>query len=502
MSMCDARGRVGWWVLVVGALAGAAPGRAIAEVRLPAIIGSGMVLQQESDVPLWGWAAPGTAIRVQADWLSEPATTTATAAGEWSVRLRTPKAGGPYKLTIDGDNTVTLEDVLIGEVWICSGQSNMEWSVGLVYGPGVENYADVIRAANHPDIRLFDVENAVAVKPARDCNGKWQRCTPETLPPFSAIGFFFGRRLHEELHVPIGLIGSNWSGTPAEAWTSEATMSGVPKLAAHYADDLALVAKERAHSRRRVGLAGTQLPPRPPLAAIGPNTATTLYNGMIAPLVPFGIRGVIWYQGESNRNAARLYRILFPAMISDWRRSWAQGDFPFYYVQIAPFAYGGDVGESAEVREAQRLTLAVPNTGMVVTLDIGNPRDIHPGHKDEVGRRLALCALAKTYGQEGLVCSGPLYRSMDIEDNRIRLHFDNIGAGLVSRDGKPLTCFTIAGAERHWVPAVAEIDGGDVLVSSEQVSHPVAVRFAWGTADEPNLSNREGLPASSFSTDD
>ncbi len=329
-------------------------GVAAADVRLPAIIGSGMVLQRGMDVPLWGWADAGERVRIRADWLPDELTITAASDGMWRVRLRTPDAGGPFKITIAASNTITLGNVLIGEVWICAGQSNMEWSVAPVFGPGVESYADVLKAADYPSIRLFDAKNTVAAAPATDCVGAWTLCSPETVAPFSAVGYFFGRELHKELQVPIGLIGSNWAGTPAEVWMSERALREVPALAARFADSLAQVQQVRDAA----GRAQSESAP-----SIGPHTPTALYNGMIAPLVPFGIRGVIWYQGESNRLEARLYRTLFPALIADWRRSWDQGDFPFYYVQIAPYNYAGDKGQTAELREAQLLALATPHTG-------------------------------------------------------------------------------------------------------------------------------------------
>jgi sialate O-acetylesterase len=246
----------------------------------------------------------------------------------------------------------------------------------------------------------------------------------------------------------------------------------------------------------------TGLPRRPPELTIHSGTPTALYNGMISPLIPFGIRGAIWYQGESNRDEALLYHQLFPAMIADWRHRWGEGDFPFYYVQIAPYGYNNDRGEAAELREAQMLTLATPNTGMAVTMDIGDPTNIHPQHKDEVGRRLALWALAKIYGKKDLACSGPIYKSMAVDGKQIRITFDFAAGGLVARGGGALTHFVIAGADRKFVPAKAVIESDKVVVSSEAVPAPVAVRYAWGAADMPNLANAEGLPASSFRTDD
>jgi alpha-L-fucosidase len=475
----SSRGRGTLLVVAVGILACSL---SVADVRLPAIIGSNMVLQRETEVPLWGWADAGEHVHVKAPWLPDELTTTAGQDGSWRVRVRTPAAGGPFTLTIAGRNTLTLENVLIGEVWLCSGQSNMQWSVGPVFGPGVDHCADVLKAADQPNIRLFNVKNVTAAAPAADCVGTWTACTPETAASFSAVGYFFGCNLHDELKVPIGLIDSSWGGTPAEAWTSATTIRAIPELAARYGQAL-----ENARNT-----AGT-LPPHAPAA---------LYNGMIAPLVSFGIRGVIWYQGEANRSDAKLYRTLFPALIADWRQNWGQGDFPFYYVQIAPFQYHNDHGETADVREAQLRALVTPNTGMVVTMDIGDPRDIHPQHKDEVGRRLALWALAKTYGRGGLVYSGPLYKSMAVEGGAIRVSFDYADGGLISRDGGPLTHFAVAGEDRAFVPARAVIDGQTVVVSSDAVPRPVAVRYAWGAADEPNLANAAKLPASPFRTDD
>ncbi|MFH1748201.1 MAG: sialate O-acetylesterase [Planctomycetota bacterium] len=629
----------------------------VGEVRLPAVIGDNMVLQREMEVPIWGWAKPGEKVWVKADWLPKPVECVTDAGGCWRVLLKTDAAGGPHKIAIMGANTIELNNVLIGEVWVCSGQSNMEWS----FKHGVDNGETETAAANHPRIRLFNVKRTLSMKPEAECEGDWSECSPESVHEFSAVAYFYGRELHRELDVPIGLIATNWGGTVAEAWTSAEALAELGDFDA----ELKAVARERdepgtmqkQHDRQmnswwqavaqrdagsragwmtpdlddadwpaiavpgpwqtadlkdfdgiawlrttvnipaawaeqelvlelgpiddmdavwlngkqvggvarrgywyrprkynvpaaaiqegcnvmavrvfdlagpggltgkpeqlrlypagsegaavplagqwryRVGASVADLPPIPPRLLVHPNLPTVLYNGMIAPLVPYGMRGAIWYQGESNRLRARQYRTLFPRMIADWRQRWGQGDFPFYYCQIAPYLYAGDTGQAAELREAQLLSLATPKTGMVVTMDIGNPRDIHPRNKQEVGRRLALWALARTYGRADLVYSGPLYKSMKVEGARIRLSFEHVGGGLVC-DGDALTHFVIAGADRRFVPAQARIDGATVVVWSDAVSEPVAVRYGWGTADQPNLKNREGLPASSFRTDD
>ena len=442
---------------------------ASADVRLPKVIGSQMVLQRDMAVPIWGWADPGEKVTVTlGDCKVE---TTACEKGKWSVKLAAMKAGGPHTITVAGKNTVTLEDVLVGEVWVCSGQSNMQWSV-----QASNNAAEEIAAAEYPKMRLFTVARKVAEEPLDDCEGNWAACTPETVPGFTAVGYFFGRALHKEVGVPVGLINTSWGGTLAEAWTSNEGLL--------VDDDFKPILDRAAVFNPKT-----------------PNQASNLYNGMLKPLIPFGIRGAIWYQGESNVSRAQQYRKLFPAMITDWRKNWDQGDFPFLYVQLAPFRYGKqDPTCCAELWEAQLATLALPNTGMAVTTDIANIKDIHPKNKQDVGTRLALWALANTYGEK-IVYSGPLYKSMSVDGNKVCLKFDHTGGGLVAKGG-PLTHFTIAGADQKFVPATATIDGNAIVVTSDQVAKPVAVRFAWRDDAEPNLFNAEGLPASPFRTDD
>jgi sialate O-acetylesterase len=625
----------------------------LADVRLPSIIGDDMVLQQNTDVPIWGWSNPGEAVVVQVSWLTSPVTAKADQQGTWTINLKTPQAGGPHTITIKGENTVILKNVMVGEVWICAGQSNMEMGIG-----AVDNSEQEIKAANYPNIRLFRFKRIISAEPVRQTDGKWYLCSPENISSqgdwagFSAAGYFFGREIHKDLNVPIGLIQVAWGGTPAEAWMSKETLLLDPdfepiakKIPQNYSpeeirkseqeqeqwfkrlnasdpgekagwmnpdmneqgwktmqlpqtwestglwldgvvwfrknvtipsawvgkelildlgpiDDKdttwvngkevgqtnswnanreyripsSLISSEKnviavrvfdsggqggiygaanqlklypagGSAEKDISLAGDWLykvsidpGTKPELKGQNPNKPTVLYNGMVTPLIPYGIRGVVWYQGESNCERAFQYRKLFPALINNWRTVWKQGDFPFYYVQIAPFNSWYKPFECAELCEAQLMALSVPNTGMAVTSDIGNLSDVHPKNKQDVGKRLALWALAKTYGHD-IVYSGPLYKSMRVEDDKIRIFFNYSDGGLMIK-GTRLTCFTIAGSDRKFVEAQAVIDGNTVVVSSDKVKQPVAVRFAWSNTDEPNLFNKAGLPASLFRTDD
>ena len=440
-----------------------------ADVRLPKIFGNHMVVQQQMPVKVWGWAEPGE--RVEVSLAGQTRAASADASGKWLVTLEPLPAGGPHKLIVQANNRIELEDVLVGEVWIGSGQSNMQWPVRRSM-----NAEEEIANARWPKIRLFTVARRIAETPQEDCEGEWLICSPETVGEFSAVLYFFGRKLHQELGVPVGLINSSWGGTVAEAWTSREALEGDEDF-------------------RPILERGAKFDPKIP------NQPAVLFNGMIHPLLNFAIRGVVWYQGESNCARAEQYQKLFPTLIQDWRKRWGLGDFPFYFVQLAPFRYrNADPRNAAELREAQRLTLRLPNTGMVVTTDIGNVNDIHPTNKQEVGRRLALWALAKTYGKTDLVYSGPLYREAKIEGNKIRIFFDHVDGGLVVK-GEELTHFQIAGADGEFKPAKAVIDGETVVVWNEEVANPVAVRFGWSDDAEPNLFNAAGLPASPFRTD-
>ena len=442
-----------------------------AEVKLPKIISDHMVLQKGMALPIWGWADPGEEVAVALG--GKRAVVKADEKGKWAVKLGAPKVGGPYELVVaTANSTITVKDILVGEVWVASGQSNMQWSVGASANPQQE-----IAAANYPKIRLFTVNRKVSDKPLDDCFGSWSECNPTSVRGFSAAAYFFGRYLHKELDVPVGMINTSWGGTICEAWTSHEGLLGEKD----FEPILQRAAKFNPNN---------------------PNQASVLYNAMIHPLVPFGIRGAIWYQGESNAGRAAQYKKLFPAMIRDWRKVWDEGDFPFLFVQLAPYRYGGaDPRNLAETWEAQLQTLSLPATGMAVTTDIGNIRDIHPKNKQDVGKRLALWALANTYGKKDLVYSGPLYDSAKVEGDKIRVKLNHTGGGLVAKGGD-LTHFTIAGEDEKFVDAKAVIDGNTVVVSSDQVKKPVAVRFGWTDTAEPNLFNKEGLPASPFRTDE
>jgi len=626
-----------------------------ASLKLPHILGDHMVLQQNSFTKIWGWADPLQEVKVTTSWNDLTYRVVTDKQGNWQVTVATGKAGGPYTLTIEADITRVLEDILLGEVWICSGQSNMEWQLRRA-----ETAEEEIPVSDYPEIRLFTVEKHIAIRPNEDLNGSWKLCKPETSPDFSAVGYFFGKMLHKELGVPVGLVNTSWGGTPSESWTgkeklstfgdfdqeleelygttdkdmeqarkeqlrietmvkeqgdfenlknmgfSEGWMTGgfddsswelVP-VPAEWSSiekigifegvvwmrteiripdswigeeltldlgpvdemDITYINGIEVGSKRRVadwnipriyqvpanlvkdgklqlairivntnaegGVFGhpEQLKVYPsdnsdekPILLAGQwkfriayrfpevpmvfnsHTPSVLYNGMLHPLKNMCIKGAIWYQGESNQTRAVQYRTIFPGMIESWRDTWSQGDFPFYFVQIAPYNYGSNQS-SPELREAQFLTLSrVKHTGMAVTMDIGNPDDIHPTNKRDVGKRLALWALAKDYGKK-LVYSGPLYREQSVENNKIRIHFNCTGSGLKS-DGGALTHFEIAGEDQVYHPAKAVIDGETVLVSASEVDSPVAVRYGWNNTAEPNLYNNEGLPASSFCTD-
>ncbi len=605
---------------------------------MASLFGDNMVLQQRSSAAVWGWAAPGARITIAASWGSKAAAA-ADKNGKFFVRLSTPGAGGPYSMTISGDGTVAIHNVLIGEVWLCSGQSNMEMTLKKGYPPPLMNQEQELANANYPNIRLFHVEKKMSGAPETRCGGKWEVCTTETAAGFSACGYFFGRDLYQALHIPVGLIDSTWGGTPVEYWTSEPAMMRLPDYAASIeknrtaqvefakamdawnreletadigwgrwnqenCDETGFAAAGGPVSFESVGLAGFDgvvwvrativatkqqaaaastlcLGPiddeditfingkqvgaendwqKPRYYAIPKNTlhegenvlavrvldtggkggfsdfgavklvfqnetaavsnwrfrtsvslqslparpvfqgrsVSVLYNGMIAPLIPFALRGAIWYQGEANVGNAFQYRTAFPNMIRNWREDFGQGDFPFYFVQIAPFAYGNNM--SPELREAQMMTLALKNTGMVVVGDItGNVNDIHPVNKQDVGHRLALWALAKTYGRTVGEYSGPLFRRARIAGNKMIVEFDH-AAGLHFK-GDNTAGLEIAGDDKVFHPAVAKVEGSRLVVWSPQVKQPASVRYCWSDTAIGFLVNGADLPASSFRTD-
>lgn len=437
---------------------------AFAEVRLPHVFGDNMVLQRGMPVPMWGWAANGEGVTVTI--ADQARSAKAGDDGRWKVTFPALEAGGPFSVTIKGTSgtTCVLHNVLVGEVWLAAGQSNMEKPIGP--HPGQKpcpNWEQELAAANYPALRLLEVPPRRSAEPARDADCRWLVCTPTNIVVkrgggrgYSACAYFFGRELHRQLKVPVGLIAASVSGSRCEPWTP-----------------------------------GDETGKKGPVC----------YNGLIHPIVPFAIRGVIWYQGESNVGDGMKYCDKMKALIGGWRRAWGQGDFPFLFVQLPPYRRGGGV-RLPELREAQAACLSLPNTGMAVTLDVGSYPDCHCPNKQAVGKRLALWALAKTYGRKDVVCSGPLFQAMRADGGKIRIRFEHTGSGLATRDGaEGLTCFEIAGTDGTFVPATARIDDDGVVVWSDAVPRPSKVRFAWNEQAVPNLMNKEGLPAAPFRTD-
>ncbi|MBW8684330.1 sialate O-acetylesterase [Chitinophaga rhizophila] len=452
-----------------------------ADVRLPSLVGSNMVLQRNKPLNVWGWADKGEKVTVSFRNGTYSAVTAAD--GKWKVQLPAQQAGGPYTMTVSGHNTIKLENILVGEVWIASGQSNMEMPLK---GWGkILNYEQEIKAADYPEIRLFQLKHTTSTAPLEDANawdGGWQACTPQSIPEFSSVGYFFAREIYSHQHVPVGVIHTSWGGTVAEAWTSGESIRKIPA----FADTVK---------------AFETLPA--PQAPANPNKPTLLYNGMIHPLLSYAFRGVIWYQGEGNANRAYQYREVFPTMIKDWRKHFNNGNFPFYFVQLANFKEKQSQpmeSDWAELREAQLMTLSLPNTGMATAVDIGDAKDIHPKNKQEVGRRLSLIARAKVYGEK-IPFSGPIYQSKKVAGNKVTLTFKHVDNGLKTKEGNILKGFEVAGADKKFHPAEATIKGNMVIVTSKDVDKPVAVRYGWADNPDGNLYNGAGLPASPFRTD-
>jgi len=492
-----------------------------AEVRLPAVISRNMVLQRDRPVPVWGWAEPGE--RVTVSIAGQSASAKAADDGHWQVvlpklRATTDRAG--LKMVVRGSSggSVTVENVLVGDVWLCTGPSNIRWPV-----KRSNNARQEIPAADYPQIRFFTVEPKTAETPRADCDGRWVSCSPGTVGDFSAIGYYFARRLHKELDVPIGVLQSFWGGSRIEAWTSRKSLEAEPALkpildwwdesVANFDPAKAeAIHRKQLESWRRAAAAAKSAGRRPPrkpqpLGELrsSPHRPANLYNGMIVPLVPYRLRGIISYQGLGNLFVVRHARILLPTMIRDWRAAWGQPELPFGMVQPAPYPCSHLVGNPeaySRLREAQLLTLkTVANTGIAATMDLGDLEEVHFTNKQEVARRMALWALARVYERQ-LVYSGPMYESMTVEGDRIRIRFTHTGSGLITEDGKPPSHFTIAGAEGKFHPATAAIAGDTVVVHCDRVPRPAAVRFAWEDDAIPNLRNREGLPASLFRTDE
>lgn len=435
-----------------------------ANISIPDIFSSNMVLQQKSEVKIWGWAKPGEPVNLKADWLEKNLETKADNQGTWSLLLKTPEAGGPYTVSLKGYNEINFENVLIGEVWLCSGQSNMEWSAN----SGIVNKDEEITKANYPKIRFFSVYNSTSEHPQNNCTGEWIECTPETMQSFSAIGYFFARDLQKKLNGPVGIINSSWGGTPAEAWMPEEVINNDEFLS------------EAAAKQKPVPW--------------GPVETGRIYNAMIAPLVPFQLAGVLWYQGEANTINSYAYKELLSALIGGWRKEW-KNNFPFYFAQIAPYKYG-DNFLGVEVRDEQRQALEVENTGMVITSDIGDTTDIHPKNKQDVALRFANMALNRHYKAIDTEDSGPLFNSVSFDRKKAVVLFDH--AKGLNAVGDKVTDFEIAGEDGVFYPADAIIEGEKVIVQSKKVQNPNVVRFAWRNTATPNLFNSAGLPASCF----
>ncbi len=486
-----------------------------AEIRLPGFFGDHMVIQQDMPLRIWGWGEVGESVEVTLGDHSE--TTTVDASGRWQVKLPAMKAGHqPHRLRVAGSNTIDIKDVLIGEVWLCSGQSNMEWTV-----QASKNSAAEIAAADYPAIRHMKIPRQPSTVAQDDVQADWQVCSPETAASFTAVGYFMARKLHKELDVPIGLINSSWGGTRVEPWTPPIGFQKTEPLKDIYQSVLGRTpGSEPFRNRLSQHIAATEnwlakakgaLESNDPIEASPGFPAeltpfrshqdpTMLYNGMIHALVGFPIRGAIWYQGESNHAEGMLYFEKKKALINGWRELWGQGDFPFYYVQIAPFQYGNeDPTILAKFWEAQAAVQQIPNTGMVVINDIATLNDIHPPNKQDVGARLALWALKHDYGRSDVVASSPQMESLQVLDDRLRIHFGDTAGGLKTRDGKPPSHFEVIGpGSRGYRPAKAKIDGEALILTSDEVPHPVAFRFAWHKAAQPNLTGGTGLPVGAF----
>lgn len=444
--------------------------KASANVRLPAIIGDHMVLQQNTNVKLWGWCEPFEKISINVSWDTTTYNGKGTSEAKWEIKIKTPAPGGPYTIIISAYNKIVIEDVLIGEVWDCSGQSNMEMS----YSWGITQYTADADSANIKSIRLFHIPKLSAAYPQDDTKGSWVVCNPDDMKQFSLAGYFFGKKLNDVLSVPVGLIEANWGGTPAEVWTPKDSI--INNITLHKAAD---------------NLKYSDYWPVKPSAT---------FNAMISPITNYTIAGVIWYQGEANTNSASTYTQLFTTMINSWRTAW-HIDLPFYYVQIAPFS-GYDGISGALLKEAQTKTLSVPKTGMIIIDDkVTDLKDIHPKDKKDVGERLANLVLSEVYGKTNFAHQYPMYKSMQIVKNKVQITFSNADDGLINK-GDTVKGFYIAGSDKKFLPAIAKIKSNTVTVYNENIKDPIAVRFDFTNASVPTLFNKAGLPANLFRTDD
>ncbi len=440
-----------------------------ANISLPAIFSDRMVLQQKSTVSVWGWGKPNETVRITVSWNPETEYSVKVLnQSKWSLDIVTPQAGGPYEMLIKGYNSIEIKDILIGEVWLGSGQSNMEWTPAM----RIDNAEEEKSTANYPEIRFFTVLTSTALAPQQHLTGEWVICTPETMSQFSAIMYFFGRELHRKLEVPVGLINSSWGGTPIEVWMPEFSITGDRLL------------QENAALLKPV--------------AWGPVEPGRAYNAMIHPLIPYCIKGALWYQGEANVDHPAVYARALSTLIESWRALWGY-DFPFYYAQIAPWSgYGTDNVNGAIIRDQQRMVLKkTEKTGMAVLSDIGNLKNIHPGNKTDAGKRLAVWALHHDYGLRDMPVSGPLVKSYQIEGEKITIRFEYVYDGLVARDGE-LREFEILDGKGEWIPVKAEISGDRVVVKMDAGVSTKGIRFGYRNDSDPNLFNSAGLPASCF----
>jgi sialate O-acetylesterase len=446
-----------------------------AEVKLPAVFCDNMVMQQQTEAAIWGKANKNSTVSVTTSWNGKSYSTKASPDGSWKLKVTTPKAGGPYEISISDGKSLKLKNVLIGEVWVCSGQSNMEMPMKGYKNQPILGSSDAIALSSNPNIRLFTVKKATSLEPLDNFTGDWKTCVPENVCEFSATAYYFGLMLNKALNIPVGLINTSWGGTRIEPWISEMGCKNFDWV---------------------------KLPEKKPVENLSQQTPTVLFNAMINPIVGYGIRGAIWYQGESNRNEPGEYQKLMPGLIENWRSVWGIGEFPFYFVQIAPFDYGPSGLNSAYLREAQlKASTAIPNIGMACIMDIGEKDCIHPAAKETGSKRMALLALSQTYGIKGIACQSPVLKEMKVTEGVVKLTFDNAPVGLTSY-GKELSCFEVAGANKRFYPAKAFITGTGITLIAPLVPEPVAVRYAFKDYIVGDLFSTEGLPVSSFRTDD
>jgi sialate O-acetylesterase len=475
-----------------------------AEVKLPNVIGDHMLLQRDVPVRIFGKASPGEAVSVS--FRGQTVKTAASPLGSWEVWLQPMKPAAPQEMTIQGANTIKVADVLVGDVWLGSGQSNMQWAVRQT-----NNAEQEIASAKYPEIRLFYVPRKPSAIPVEDVDAKWVVCSPETVKEFSAVLYYFGRQLHQDLKTPMGLIHTSWGGTPIAAWISGPALTSAPTLApflTFWQEQISRYPENytRYEQNLKKWEESASKGPRPgaPLGPGNPHEPTSLYNGMLAPLVKYTIKGALWYQGETEAGRAQghIYGDAMTTLVEDWRKAFGQGEFPFFWVQLANYGNAAKNGHWMRVQEGQVKATALRGTGVVVINDIGEATDIHPTNKQDVGKRLALLARHVAYGQDGFVWSSPLYRQVTREGNALRVWFDHAGTGLKTRGDGPVKGFVIAGSDGKFVAADAKVDGATVVVSSAEVPEPRAVRYAWDYNPTANLVNSAGLPASLFRSDD